>query len=401
MTGGSINDNGINDDGHYWVRLNGISPYAPNMTFTTTGHPVIIHFQANMGTGDGIFNEATTLTFSWTGSTEDAIVSDPDNQLSVADGSLLSSGASFSHARLTNLTYTWSIQLPNGATSLSIGSSNAAAIEGYAFYLTTECPDTDMDGTPNYLDTNSDDDLCPDAIEGGGTLDETDLVEWTSVSPLSLPVDANGIPVSAGTGQTGGSSLDENLLDPNCDQLLPVELVFFTGVKKDEGSLLKWLTASEIENDYFVVQRSRNGLDFVEIGRVDGAGTSMEEHSYEFLDRDISLGTYYYRLMQVDFDGAANFSNVVVLEYQGKNQFEVFPNPTDDKLYVNFGASQSSTAKLKIINMLGQVLYESDEALERGVNLIELSLANVPAGTYQIILYTGNQIYSNSILITR
>jgi hypothetical protein len=88
---------------------------------------------------------------------------------------------------------------------------------------------------------------------------------------------------------------------------LPVELIQFSALKQTDGVLLNWTTASEINNDYFDIERSINGIDFEQIGRLAGSGTTSEIRKYSFTDRE-TRSSSYYRLKQVDFDGAFEFS---------------------------------------------------------------------------------------------
>ncbi|RZK35595.1 MAG: T9SS type A sorting domain-containing protein, partial [Hymenobacter sp.] len=94
---------------------------------------------------------------------------------------------------------------------------------------------------------------------------------------------------------------------------LPVVLTSFTGQNSVAGNVLNWVTASETTSDYFDVERSADGHDFVKIGHLAAAGTTTATHSYQFADAATPAGTSYYRLRQVDFDGTSTYSPVVAL----------------------------------------------------------------------------------------
>lgn len=96
--------------------------------------------------------------------------------------------------------------------------------------------------------------------------------------------------------------------------ILPVSLVKFEGEFFDDHIMLKWQTGSEIDNDYFSIERSYNGTDFEQIGKIQGAGTTNELQSYSFKDLTPMPGTNYYRLVQYDFDGRNEASDIIVLE---------------------------------------------------------------------------------------
>lgn len=96
--------------------------------------------------------------------------------------------------------------------------------------------------------------------------------------------------------------------------VLPVEYAYIRAKHKGRMNNLEWATASEIDNDYFVVQRSVDGLAFENIGQVDGAGYSNHSVNYSFDDRNHPAGLNYYRLIQVDHNGAQYTSSVVSVD---------------------------------------------------------------------------------------
>jgi hypothetical protein len=106
--------------------------------------------------------------------------------------------------------------------------------------------------------------------------------------------------VGAGGGASGGGGP------------LPVELIHFSGQYTEAGNHLKWITASEVNNDRFEIERSESGEGFYRIAQIDGMGTTQEVTQYEYVDRDhTAVQTVYYRLKQIDFDGSYDYSNVV------------------------------------------------------------------------------------------
>jgi hypothetical protein len=97
---------------------------------------------------------------------------------------------------------------------------------------------------------------------------------------------------------------------------------------------LDWITYSEINNDYFTIERSQDGIDFEAIEDINGAGTSDQAIFYESLDPTPYLGTSYYRLRQTDFDGTQSISPVRAVHIDIQGQFSVYPNPMSEVLYV-------------------------------------------------------------------
>ncbi|MEL7340295.1 MAG: hypothetical protein AAGM67_07400, partial [Bacteroidota bacterium] len=105
----------------------------------------------------------------------------------------------------------------------------------------------------------------------------------------------------AGPGSAGSCSVVTSL---------PVELLDFVGEFKQDHVELNWLTAAEINNDFFEVQRSVDGLSWEALGNVKGAGTTADMNDYQYDDYLVSYGTNFYRLKQVDFDGSFSYSKL-------------------------------------------------------------------------------------------
>ena len=108
---------------------------------------------------------------------------------------------------------------------------------------------------------------------------------------------------------------------------LPVKLFGFTAQVEPDQIVLNWKTATEVNNDFFEVQRFINFEEAQTLGKVLGNGTTSELHSYEFIDTSPMKGVSYYRLKQVDYDGRSEYSNVVRAEYTGSDKAQLFPNP--------------------------------------------------------------------------
>jgi len=113
--------------------------------------------------------------------------------------------------------------------------------------------------------------------------------------------------------------------------VLPVELLSFSAEAQEKETELKWITASEKNNDYFIVERSGNGVSFSEIAKIDGAGNLSSKRNYTSRDGEPLEGISYYRLKQVDFNGESHIYNPVAVSRaiasKSPCSFRVFPNP--------------------------------------------------------------------------
>jgi len=121
---------------------------------------------------------------------------------------------------------------------------------------------------------------------------------------------------------------------------LPIELVDFKAEPARDHVAITWKTASELNNDFFTLERSATGIAFTEITRINGSGTTTQSHSYGFDDMSPLDGTSYYRLMQTDFGGKSTYSRIVAVNVVTplSPQVTVFPNPSA-RNEINFALS--------------------------------------------------------------
>ncbi len=134
---------------------------------------------------------------------------------------------------------------------------------------------------------------------------------------------------------------------------LPVELIKFTAKINADRVTVNWETASELNNDYFEVQRFTNFEQIETLGRVDGKGTTPQANSYQFVDTTPIGGKSYYRLKQVDYDGKYEYSEVVYVNFDDKRVVTIFPNPGNgDEVSINMG-SYKGLCSISIFDALG------------------------------------------------
>tara|TARA_B100000745_G_C20094369_1_gene374152 strand:- start:98 stop:1069 length:972 start_codon:yes stop_codon:yes gene_type:complete len=133
---------------------------------------------------------------------------------------------------------------------------------------------------------------------------------------------------------------------------LPVELIYFNAVQKNQRINLNWATASELNNDYFTIEKSTDGIQFDQIQTVLGAGTTYNTTQYSAYDEANNINTVYYRLKQTDYDGTTSYSPIVVVrsEALSTTKISVYPNPNiDAKVTVRIGQGYHN----KSITILG------------------------------------------------
>ncbi len=182
----------------------------------------------------------------------------------------------------------------------------------------------------------------------------------------------------AGTVKSGGNG---QVIVTVTASVLPVELVRFNANDKDNRILLEWQTASEINNEGFVIERGHKIADELEWNQLDfvaGNGTTQESQAYFFTDQSPVEGTNYYRLKQIDYDGRYEYSSVVVVEYSGKDgniSVGIFPNPAKEQLTLINGKGKAT-----IYNVLGQPVKH----LTIDANQATIQLADLLNGQYYL-----------------
>ena len=145
---------------------------------------------------------------------------------------------------------------------------------------------------------------------------------------------------------------------------LPVELVYFTVENNDYTLDFEWKTASENNNDYFVIEGSVDGSVWIELDSYDGAGNSLEDIVYNEQIDNRANGHVYFRLSQVDIDGAVKVYDAIAIEINSSLDFNVYPNP------INQGALKINVQNVKvfdlsIVSLAGLVVYEKQAVSER------------------------------------
>ncbi|MCB9300211.1 MAG: T9SS type A sorting domain-containing protein [Lewinellaceae bacterium] len=174
---------------------------------------------------------------------------------------------------------------------------------------------------------------------------------------------------------------------------LPIELTNFSGSVKGQAIQLLWSTATEQNNDYMAVERSADGRTFQELGRVQGAGTTLEPQEYTFLDEKPLRGLNYYRLRQVDFDGAVEYHKVISVEFNGKGSaigVSAFPNPANEMLYASWAASTEQPATLRVLDMTGRQVAQYQAPA--GTANFEVPLDRLQAGLYMLEVRQGSSV---------
>lgn len=186
--------------------------------------------------------------------------------------------------------------------------------------------------------------------------------------------------------------------------LLPVKLIGLNADPIDNSYIrVSWATASEQDNKGFEVMRSVDGINFTNIGWVDGNGTTTEQHNYLFNDKTVQPNVvYYYRLNQVDVDGRATLTYIVDAQItDGPNitVSELIPNPTSGKTRLVINTTEAQSVSVKFYDILGKLILSNDEQIAYGTNTIDFDMSSLADATYTAIIKIGSNTYSKKIVL--
>ena len=181
---------------------------------------------------------------------------------------------------------------------------------------------------------------------------------------------------------------------------LPVEFIFFDAYLTDERIVrLIWQTVSEINNSGFEIQKSSDGRNWQIIDFIEGQGTTTENQEYQYQDKNPFAGINYYRLKQVDFDGAFEYSKVIAVEFKNSEKnIRVFPNPSNGLINLQIDNPSNQSMTLKIADHLGRTVWES--GLIEGEATWKKALEIAGTGMYFITAQIGDEVYYERVIIT-
>ncbi len=162
---------------------------------------------------------------------------------------------------------------------------------------------------------------------------------------------------------------------------LPVELVSFSCKEIAHSALIEWETASELDNDYFSIERSRNSIDWETLALVGGAGTSNHQINYSYADENPLSGQSYYRLKQTDYNGEFSYSDIESVNFDPSTQIKIYPNPTVNYITIEWNTIEEP--EYNISNLFGENL--TDQIASNFLNgKTQLDLSSLRAGIYII-----------------
>ncbi len=191
--------------------------------------------------------------------------------------------------------------------------------------------------------------------------------------------------------------------EPTPQIALPVELLSFRGKAYNGGNELSWITASEKNNNGFIITHSTDGKSFNNVGWIDGAGSSSTTRNYTFTDRNFSEGINYYRLAQLDYDSTITYSQIISIENKTAilDDVQVFPTSVMDAFTVKINMDKATAPHFfKLVNLNGEVLKEWTMDIDTETRkMVEVS--TLSSGTYFLNVRSGNDSQNIPIVKVR
>lgn len=196
--------------------------------------------------------------------------------------------------------------------------------------------------------------------------------------------------------------------------IVPVELTQFSASVKNENVLINWSTATEMNNRGFEIQRSPSFSNsefrnWETIGFISGTGTSTEPQYYSFTDHKPINGKSYYRLKQIDFDGAFRYYNEAEINFAVVRDYSLeqnFPNPFNPSTIITYSLPVAGFVNLTVYNLLGsEVAVLVNENKEAGIHTVEFSTEklsnNLGSGVYIYTIRSGNFVQTRKMVIIK
>ncbi len=197
-----------------------------------------------------------------------------------------------------------------------------------------------------------------------------------------------------------GFQLNWSLTNSNldCNPPLPVTLTSYTSHCQDNKTLLKWSTSSEINNNFFIIEKANDDFVFSEIGKVFGSGSSSMTQEYQFIDPESNAQTAYYRLVQIDFNGDAKYHRIVASHCENEGFKVTKSHLTQNNLNLVIKSGNNENIRVNIYNSTGKLIYNNSETLQTGENSINCRNLNISSGIYLVSIVGDVHKYSTKLL---
>ena len=224
------------------------------------------------------------------------------------------------------------------------------------------------------------------ATEAGPYAYSLNTESWYDISGICAPVQTYwSVEFLEGPQTIRYGTYGRGIWDFDLSQALPVELISFNARAINKNLVnLDWSTASEIDNSHFLIERSRDGQTFETIDQINSKGDAETQQNYISTDRSPLMGTSYYRLKQLDYDGQFSYSKTVVVEIKDDVEIRVYPNPIANNQLLNISGAWSGSAEFAMYNAAGLLVKRKKISTQA-----EIDLSGLAAGNYFYVIDFG------------
>lgn len=346
-------------------------------------------------------------------------------EFSALTGSEATAGSASNDANLTSSTISRGAGLTSGANAQRFNSTNittASSVDLTDYVEFTITPQTNKmfsissivvlhqrsgTGPLRFALRNSVDSYTADlgGVSVGTDVTTTQTATFTftvtnSTAAITFRLYPYQAEAAAGTwGPGDGTGNDIVVNGSTGDAPLPISLVSFTATKLSEKVKVKWTTATEINNDKFIIERSVSGEDYEFVAEVKGAGNSKEINKYEIIDANPLKGTSYYRLTQVDYDGRSETFAPVAVKMDAKSMEVIAKSAEQGTINLNVFSPNAGEGTLVIRDLSGRTIVSEKIILTEGYQNFNINSHNLQGGIHLIQLVNGSEVVVKKLVL--
>ena len=301
-------------------------------------------------------------------------------------------------ATITSITANWYITsencpyfeinaLPIDPVAATPSALYTAIQNGALYYLYNTCPDPGWES--ELLGGNANADLEASLSNG-----------WFAISFYEYETLTNYTFTADGWAQT-----NRPYLEVMYEYVVPVELTSFAAISKNNEVELSWTTATETNNQGFYIERMNSSGTYEQIGYVAGFGTTTEPKAYSYIDTELEVGKYTYRLKQIDYDGTATYSEEVNVEVEIPIEYALeqnYPNPFNPSTTIKYSISEDGFVELSIYNLLGEeVTTLVNNEQKAGRYEVVFNALKLSSGVYMYRLESNNFLSIKKMILIK
>ena len=178
---------------------------------------------------------------------------------------------------------------------------------------------------------------------------------------------------------------------------LPITLLNFSGIEKNNSIEVSWITSSEINNSFFTLDRSDDGKEYSLLTKISGAGNSIIENSYQFIDESPLTGNNYYRLSQFDFDDNMESFPPILIQFNKEGPgFKIIWYHLDllnEFLTIDFNVLEEGEVEIQCINSIGKIIKSEKTSATKGINAFTLyDTSDLEKGIYFVRIVKAKSV---------